>query len=84
MNRCFYQTKSCWAMAVGILGAAATCYSFALDAHPMVKASLTFATVSCGFLAAYFTADRVTTEARQTRDAVADNVPDPVKGSVKP
>ena len=84
MNRCFYQTKSFWAMVIGIVGAGATCFSFALEAHPILKASFAFATLTCGFLAAYFTADRVTTEARQTRDAVADNVPDPVKGSVKP
>lgn len=70
MNRLFYQTKSFWALASGMTMLGGTCFSFAIEAHPMVKAGFAFATGACGLLAAYFVADRVTTEANQTRALV--------------
>jgi hypothetical protein len=73
VNRSIWATKTFWAAVSGTLLLAGTCYSFAIDAHPIVKATFAFLTGMCGILEAAFVASRVTTEAQETRAAVAES-----------
>ena len=70
MNRSFWTTKTFWAAVSGTLLLAGTCYAFAIDAHPVVKATFAFMTGMCGILEAAFVASRVSAEAKETRAAV--------------
>jgi len=71
----WYKQKIFWAAVVATLGLAGTCFAFYFDAHPALKAGLTFATGLCGILEGVFVASHVTAENAETRRLLIGRFP---------